>query len=47
MCKWLGRVTAQFRWFALVYLGLTFFFAPGLVLALSLAGPAGNFVFLL
>ena len=47
MCKWLGRVTAQFRWFALVYLSVTFFFAPGLVLALSLAGPAGNFVFFL
>ena len=44
MCKWLGRVTAQFRWFALVYLGVTFFLAPGLVLALSLAGPAGSFV---
>ena len=38
MCKWLGRVTAKYRWFAIVYLVFMFFLLPGVVLGLSLAG---------
>jgi len=38
MCKVLGRTTAQYRWFAIVYLLIMFVVAPGLVLGLSMAG---------
>jgi len=38
MCKILGRTTAQYRWFAIVYLLFMFALVPGFVLSLSLAG---------
>jgi len=38
MCKILGRTTAQYRWFAIVYLVFMFAVVPGIVLSLSLAG---------
>ncbi len=40
LCKALGRTTARYRWFALLYLVLMFFVAPAAVLALSVAGGA-------
>lgn len=38
MCKVLGRTTAQFRWFAILYLFVMFFIIPGVVMGLSVAG---------
>jgi len=38
MCKILGRTTAKYRWFAILYLLLMFLVCPGLILLLSLAG---------
>ncbi|CAG5938569.1 unnamed protein product [Menidia menidia] len=38
MAKSLGNVTANYRWFAAVYIILCFFFLPLLVFSLSLAG---------
>merc|ERR1712038_1779219 len=38
ICKMLGRTTARYRWFALFYLFLMFFFLPGIIMALSLGG---------
>ena len=38
ICRMLGRTTARYRWFALFYLFFMFFFLPGIVMALSLAG---------
>jgi sodium-dependent phosphate cotransporter len=38
MCKVLGRTTATYRWFAIVYLVTMFCLVPGLVLSLSIAG---------
>ena len=38
ICKMLGRTTARYRWFAIFYLFLMFFFLPGIIMALSLAG---------
>lgn len=38
LCRILGRTTARYRWFALLYLFTMFFVAPGFILALSLAG---------
>ncbi|GAA6081526.1 solute carrier family 34 member 2a [Tachysurus ichikawai] len=38
MAKSLGHVTAQYRWFAVFYVLLCFFFIPLLVFGLSLAG---------
>ncbi|TSN95682.1 Sodium-dependent phosphate transport protein 2B [Bagarius yarrelli] len=38
MAKTLGHVTAQYRWFAVFYILLCFFFIPLLVFGLSLAG---------
>ena len=32
MCKVLGRTTAQFRWFAILYLFVMFFIIPGVVM---------------
>jgi sodium-dependent phosphate cotransporter len=43
-CKILGRTTANYRWFAVMYLIMAFFIVPGAILSLSLAG---NTAFLL
>lgn len=40
MCKTLGNITAQYRWFAIFYLLVCFFLLPLFVFALSLAGWA-------
>ncbi len=37
-CKVLGRTTARYRWFAILYLVVMFVMVPGTVLLLSLAG---------
>lgn len=39
MCKILGRTTANYRWFAIVYLLTMFGVVPAFVLSLSVAGP--------
>lgn len=39
LAKILGDVTAEYRWFAAVYLALMFVAAPLLIFILSLAGP--------
>ena len=39
MAKFLGNETAKYRWFAILYLVGMFFFLPGIVLGLSIAGP--------
>jgi len=36
MCKALGKITANYRWFAILYLILMFFLLPAFVFALSL-----------
>lgn len=41
LAKGLGRITAQYRWFAFAYLILAFIVIPLLVLGLSLADPKG------
>merc|ERR1712018_42926 len=46
ICKILGRTTARYRWFALFYLFLMFFFLPGIIMALSLAGTVALMVIL-
>lgn len=46
MSKCLGETTAKYRWFAIAYLILMFFFLPGIVLGLSLAGSLALFVVL-
>ena len=38
MARTMGDVTAEYRWFAVVYLAVMFFLIPGLVFALSTAG---------
>ncbi|NXY84257.1 NPT2B protein, partial [Alcedo cyanopectus] len=38
MCKTLGNITAQYRWFAIFYLLVCFFLLPLFVFGLSLAG---------
>ena len=38
LARRLGDLTAEYRWFAAMYLVLSFFLLPGLVFALSLAG---------
>lgn len=38
MAKFLGETTAKYRWFSIAYLIFMFFFLPGIVLALSVAG---------
>ncbi len=40
MCKVLGRTTAAYRWFAVLYLLTAFFFLPGLIMGITLV--AGN-----
>jgi len=47
MCKVLGRTTAKYRWFALVYLALMFLIFPGLVICLSIAGSTVLLCFLI
>lgn len=44
MCKILGKTTANYRWFAIVYLLLMFFVLPAMVLSLSLLGQIGFLV---
>jgi len=44
MCKILGKTTANYRWFAIVYLLLMFFVIPALVLSLSLLGKTALLV---
>ena len=39
MARKLGDITAQYRWFAVVYLALMFFILPAFIFVLSLAGP--------
>jgi len=39
MCKILGRTTAKYRWFDIVYIVTMFCIVPGIVLSLSIAGP--------
>jgi len=38
MCKILGRTTAQYRWFAILYLMLMFFIMPAFILSVSMLG---------
>ena len=38
--KYLGDTTAQYRWFALVYLAVCFFIVPAIFMGFSLAGDA-------
>ena len=38
MCKKLGKITAQYRWFAIFYIIVMFFVVPGIVLGLSVGG---------
>ncbi|XP_060080609.1 sodium-dependent phosphate transport protein 2B-like [Ylistrum balloti] len=37
--KYMGNVIAEYRWFAIAYLILLYFLLPGLIFAISLAGP--------
>lgn len=39
LAKKLGETTAKYRWFAVLYLFVMFFFLPGFVFILSLGGP--------
>ncbi|XP_063874365.1 sodium-dependent phosphate transport protein 2B-like isoform X2 [Scylla paramamosain] len=39
LAKKLGETTAKYRWFAVLYLFIMFFFLPGFVFILSLGGP--------
>ncbi|XP_068200931.1 sodium-dependent phosphate transport protein 2B-like [Palaemon carinicauda] len=39
LAKKLGDITAKYRWFAVLYLIMMFFFMPGFVFILSLGGP--------
>lgn len=39
LAKKLGETTAKYRWFAVLYLFVMFFFLPGFVFMLSLGGP--------
>jgi len=32
MAEWMGKVTAERRYFAFVYLGIVFFLVPGLMI---------------
>jgi solute carrier family 34 (sodium-dependent phosphate cotransporter) len=41
LCKRLGKITAEYRWFAFAYLLLAFIFIPAVVLGLSLADANG------
>ena len=41
LCKKLGKITAQYRWFALVYVGGMFFLLPGLFVGLTLIDSQG------
>jgi sodium-dependent phosphate cotransporter len=38
MAQKLGKITAEYRWFAVVYIVSAFFLIPLIVFALSLAG---------
>ena len=38
MAKALGNTTAEYKWFAIVYLFVVFFILPGSIFGLSLAG---------
>lgn len=38
LCKILGKTTATYRWFAVLYLLMMFFLMPGFILSVSLAG---------
>ena len=46
LAKKLGDLTAQYRWFAGLYLVLMFFVFPAMIFILSLAGPAVLYMFL-
>ena len=41
MCKRLGKLTAKYRWFAVVYIIVMFFVVPGIFVALSLIDTKG------
>ena len=41
MCKRLGKLTAKYRWFAVVYIIVMFFVIPGIFVALSLIDTKG------
>merc|ERR1712062_647261 len=41
MCKRLGKLTAKYRWFAVVYIIVMFFVVPGIFVALSLIDAKG------
>ena len=41
--RFLGNTTAEYRWFALLYLVIVFFLLPAFIFALSLAGIAAFF----
>merc|ERR1719228_428299 len=38
MCKILGKTTAKYRWFAILYLMLMFFLLPAFILSVSMLG---------
>merc|ERR1712062_377915 len=41
LCKKLGKITAKYRWFALVYIIFMFFLLPGIFVALTLVDSQG------
>jgi len=45
MAKFLGNTTAEYRWFALVYLAVAFFIMPAIFMGISLASTAACIVF--
>ena len=41
MCKKLGKLTANYRWFAIVYILFMFFVLPGIFMGLSFVDEVG------
>ena len=46
MCKALGRLTANYRWFALVYIIFMFFLLPGICVGLTRIHDIAMYTFL-
>ena len=45
--KFLGDTTAEYRWFAIAYISMTFLIIPGIFVGLSIAGLAVFLVFVI
>jgi len=44
LCKKLGDITAEYRWFAVLYLIVMFFVMPGCIFLISLGGPTALYM---